>query len=76
MVIGPIASAAGHAEADQAEAVCPPDSAAACFCSQGVVQAVAGGDGVEDAEMKPWRSGPIGMSSGEVEAAPGSDDRK
>jgi hypothetical protein len=33
VVIGPIASAtaAGHAEADHAEAGCPPDSATACF---------------------------------------------
>jgi hypothetical protein len=33
VVIGPIgnATAAGHAEADHAEAGCPPDSAAACF---------------------------------------------
>lgn len=55
-MIGSITSAtvAGHAEADYAEAGCPPDSAAACFCSQTVIQAVSGEHGVEDAEMKPW----------------------
>jgi hypothetical protein len=38
--------------------------------SQAVIQAVAAGHGEDELEMKPWRSGPIGMNPGEEEGVP------